>query len=284
MATTTRSTAMGSTDAVRLMAEKLGKDEQASGLLCPYCNGGNSGEKSFSIFRSATKASFICHRAQCKVQGGVLMSVLAGPDTATPAVSKLWSYKGELLALPDDVREQVINEWGLTTDSIAKMQLKWAPTYREGRIAIPIFNRGHRISGFTFRSLDKKATPKSIIQMTQTDEPVMSWYRFVHHMNMECWMLTEPLVLVEDQASAMRASMFCNAVALLGTNLGADKIGELRKAGAPSILVALDQDATDKAADIVKKLSGVFDNIELRMLKKDLKNSTDDEIKEALKL
>ncbi|CAL1402754.1 unnamed protein product [Linum trigynum] len=45
---------------------------QYNGLWCPKCQGGDSGEKSFSILIEAdgTRASWICHRAKCGWTGG----------------------------------------------------------------------------------------------------------------------------------------------------------------------------------------------------------------------
>ena len=61
-------------DKIRDIAGELALDEQATGLTCPYCAGGSSGEKSLSVIRKANKAEYFCHRASCNMHGAVNMA------------------------------------------------------------------------------------------------------------------------------------------------------------------------------------------------------------------
>jgi len=98
---------------------------------------------------------------------------------------------------------------------------------------------------------------------------------------------TRPLVLVEDQLSAIK--LFTdgyNAVALLGVpnggNIGADRVREIARIQAGEVVVALDADATTNALEFVRKYGMAFRKIRVAILDRDLKDTPKRQFREVL--
>lgn len=102
----------------------------------------------------------------------------------------------------------------------------------------------------------------------------LAWYPFQY----VCRNKELPLLIVEDQFSAMRASAYMNAVSLLGTNLNPSKINDIISAGMPHVVLALDKDAVGKAADYVKLYRDLFPKMTILPLTKDVKDCTEKEL------
>jgi hypothetical protein len=105
------------------------------------------------------------------------------------------------------------------------------------------------------------------------DEEGLSWYKTQP---------TAPTVLVEDIPSAVRASKYVNAVALLGTGIGLSRAVEIAETTSRPIMVALDQDAVDLSFKWARKYSLLWGDVKVLPLKKDMKNMTEEELKELL--
>jgi len=106
------------------------------------------------------------------------------------------------------------------------------------------------------------------------DNVPMSWYPF----NFVKSNLKLPLIVVEDQFSAIKACLYMNSVALLGTNLSALKVNELLKSGYSHIVIALDKDATGKAVDMLLMYKDLFPKLTILVLTKDIKDCSDKEL------
>lgn len=268
---------------IKEMASKMATQEQLGGLECPSCLGGDSKEKSLSLRRDVTRTYYKCHRASCNIQGSVNMS---GIDVSPPPQkrpSKV-EYTEKLEALPTYIKQLLLDRYGLK--DLDTFGLRWAPLWDkgQGRVAIPLWDRWRNRIGWSFRSLNKNIKPKSVIMMSNSENVCMTWYMYKGGRINHAYDLKAPLVVVEDPFSAMRASYFAHAVALLGTHMSDVKIAEVQKAKPSDCIIALDADATQKAAGLCQKLSGVLDSVSMRELKKDLKDCTDKEILEVLKL
>lgn len=255
-------------DNIRYLAKDLAFGEQITGLLCPSCKGGTSYEKSFSLKREVTAIAYMCHRASCGISGVVRASG-AAPYTKKYREPKV--YTNSLTEVPTAIKDKLANR--IFAQDFVRHKIKWAPNYDGGRLAMPIPTRLGTKVGFVFRSLDRNVKPKAVTWLSNVAHPVMAWY--------ECHDRTKnvPLIIVEDQMSAYKASYFCNAVALLGTHLGEDKLQEMLKAKPSKIIVALDEDAVSKCARIVGSLSGIVDDVKFLPLKKDLKDMSLDDVK-----
>lgn len=278
---------LGLREQIKAMASELALDEQATGLTCPQCKGGASGESSFSVRKNIVSANYFCHRSSCDLRGTVNMigTLGSGPlSTEPPKAKRLVEFAGKLEPLPDKVVEYIQEKWQMDSLSILKQGIQWSPEWDNGggRIAMPINSRlGARI-GFVFRTMLPGVKPKTINYLSSAYEVCMSWYPWTVTGNRSCFKLDFPVVIVEDSISAMRASNVCNAIALLGTNMSDVKLAEIQRAKPKEVIIALDADAQDRAVAMVRKLQGLFESVTLRTLKKDLKDSSDMEIRNVL--
>lgn len=275
---------------IRELGGELCVDEQRSGLLCPNCRGGAESEVSLSLSRTATGISYCCHRDKCGWKGHIPMiaSVSSNEDDlfkrerVLPEAKKFY---GKLEELPEEIRIKLTTKYFLTEAEIQRAGWLWSPDMDGGRVCMPICSRFARNIGHSFRSLDKRKRPKNRNILTATGEPLMSWYKSVADPAKGIFGWSLPVVMVEDQISALRVSKFANAVSLMGTNLNNEKVLELRKCQAPSFILALDEDATQTAVRYKRQFDELFPGgLKMVYLKRDLKDCHDDEIKTVLNL
>ncbi len=262
---------------VKQLAADMELGEQRSGLMCPSCGGGLSADRSFSIEREAQRANYCCHRSSCGWKGSVNMSALAVSEI--PKRAKWEPEPIKMLELPDDAKQILKDRYHFSVDEILLSRSKWSDS---NKLVLPIIDRFSNTVGYVLRSLDG-SLPKSKIFMTRPENPCMAWYPKQHGFK-HLYSLTEPVLIVEDQLSAIRASKYITAVALLGTHISDHKLSEIKKTGTSSVVLALDEDATSKSAGYVTRLSGLFDRVRMRYLKKDLKDCTDEELVDVLDL
>ena len=88
-------------------------------------------------------------------------------------------------------------------------------------------------------------------------------------------------VIVEDIPSAARAARYGNAIALLGTGVGADYAGEIA-AHRTRIVWALDADATAQALRLQRRYSLLFEESYVKVLRCDLKDMPEEELKQLM--
>jgi hypothetical protein len=109
--------------------------------------------------------------------------------------------------------------------------------------------------------------------MCVPNAPVQSFYSHVYNL------ATDPLVLVEDQLSAIKlfSTGKYNACALLGVpndgSIGVDRVREISKIPCSEVIVALDADATENAFQFVRKYGMAFKKIRVAILSKDIKDT-----------
>ena len=116
--------------------------------------------------------------------------------------------------------------------------------------------------GWVLRDIQGTARSKALTYLNE-DETPLSWYKDHDKRG---------TLLVEDIPSAVRASKYCNAVALLGTGVGLDRATEIDVCAPRPIVVALDQDATDQAFAIINRWNLLWGNVKILPLKHDLKD------------
>lgn len=249
-------------DRVREMALVMAAGEQRYDFLCPSCGGGSSRDKSFAVKRDVLSIAYICHRASCGFKGRLATTASIQHQ---PAPSRPNTYTGILTGVPAEIREKMA--YRIEAADYDRRGILWAPTFGFGRLALPIMARDGTRTGYTFRAIEKRDKPKSVIRLSTEHYPVMSWYSCITG-------TSSVLILVEDQLSAYKASYFCDAAALIGTNLSNDKVLNITKAAHRRVIVALDEDATHKAAKLVARLSGIVDDVRILKLKEDLKDVT----------
>lgn len=133
---------------------------------------------------------------------------------------------------------------------------------------MPVVDEGMTLYGYTARKLDDQPGPKTL---SFFENKRGAWYFNPSSLD---------VIIVEDQLSAIRASKYINAVALMGTDIPEAVLNTLRdKAG--KIFLALDKDAYRKSLKITMKNAA---RIKLTPIKvpKDLKDMNEHELIECL--
>lgn len=199
----------------------------------------------------------------------------------TPAANEFFD---QLDPMPSWVMEHLAEKYGLGAKECHSAGFKWAPKYRGGRLAMPIKSRMQSRVGWGFRALAPGHGPKAINMMTLGDSVCMSWYPMQNWITTTMYNLRSPLIVVEDQLSALKVSRYAHAVALLGTNMSESKAAEICLVKASRVIIALDADATAKSAQIVQKYAGLIDGLSFVELQKDLKDCEPSAIQKVLKL
>jgi hypothetical protein len=156
--------------------------------------------------------------------------------------------------------------WGVTDPA----HWYWSPEY--GRLAMSVRSPKYMHRGWVLRDIYGRSRLKALTYMDEGEES-LSWY--MHSRNVST-------VLVEDIPSAVRASKHTNTVALLGTGIGVGKAEEIAEHAPRPIIVALDQDATAASFDRVLRYKLLWDNPQVLMLDKDIKDMTSREVQKLL--
>jgi DNA primase len=179
--------------------------------------------------------------------------------------------------LPPWARARIIEKYHFKEGEIDTIgQFKWSAEPKSvdgGRLMAPMHDFEGDFFGYVARSLNPEDQPKSLHYLSGVDKAGICWYGEKH---------SPVVVAVEDQFSAVRlAGMGLRAASLSGTYLDYARIQELVKfgneEGEPRVYIALDKDATVKAAEYVKKYGWVGD-VRLLPLDKDVKDLTRSEL------
>lgn len=268
---------IGSPDAaVFLMGNKLAVGEQLSGQECPYCaRHGERGEKSLSITRDTSAVVYQCHRAKCGARGWVRAdSASSSARSSRAANANKWgAYLKHAGPLMQDEKNWVGERWSMDDRHIRKGNIEYNGSAK--RLILPIFNPDGVEIGASLRAMHAKQSPKSMIVMERDDAYCMSFYRSTA-INPNVW------IVVEDQASAIRASMYCSAVALLGVYMDAQRAREISKLKPDRVLWCLDKDAFNKTIEMAKRYGHMIKGSSAVCPPKDLKDMTEHELKSFL--
>lgn len=252
----------------------LGNGQSLAGQLCPKCGGGRTKERTLSVARDAGELVWICHRASCGFKGRD--SVRGNADAAANNnVSKKERKLSEVTSLKDipaKAREYLREKYGLTAEHIADSNLAWCNDYAEregaGRLCILVYNWKGVRDGYVLRSLTG-AEPKALTFVKSNS------MAFFHKEG------TKKVIIVEDAFSAIRVSRYTTAIALLGTNLNPSRIHDILSTKAEEYYLWLDGDAFSQAVNYAIKYKGLI-KLHVRKLTKDLKDCSEDELKQIL--
>jgi DNA primase len=135
---------------------------------------------------------------------------------------------------------------------------------------MPTMDQDGDIYGYVVRKLDSQHGPKTLSIFGQN---IGAWYACRD---------SDELVIVEDQLSALRASDYMNAVALMGTNLTEEVLRTIIDTPTYSgVFLALDRDAFPTAIKIAHR---VRPRLKMKVIKlpKDLKDMDESELTETL--
>lgn len=257
---------MNPRDSILLDYSYLREGETVTGELCPACRGGINNDHALAVSRRDGRLLWVCYRASCGFKGASTGSV--GYTGTTPVNTRgatgRWISR-EADSLPERVATLLHERYYIGPEQVGKWKLGW----HDNRLVLPVLNVAGEDDGCTMRSFDG-AKPKSL---SHTEPEALAWYRN---------RASDSLVIVEDQLSAIRASKYVNAVALLGTNLNQSRATEIRKARFSNVMLALDADAFEKAVSYARKYRSYLPLTLLR-LDKDIKDMKDEEVQQLLK-
>lgn len=255
---------------IRLTYEGLRDRETLAGELCPACKGGSSNEKTFSVSRREGRLLYICHRASCGVRGS---TGSAGPSfsggtkqVSTRGAVGRWAFR-EAASVTGSVKKILYDKYEITESQISRCKIGIDELTE--RLVLPVLSFRGDVEGATLRSLKVGEKPKSL---THTEPGAMAWY--LNHNS-------DTLIIVEDQFSAIRASEYMNAVALLGVNLNDERADAIKKAGFKRVFIALDYDAFGVSLELSIKYRSYLNLIPLR-LEKDIKDMSRQELEQWL--
>lgn len=254
----------------RAIADQLGGRERASGLLCPWCQGGRTQERSLLAWRDGVALRAKCKRAKCN-QFGAWDSVDLGMRPFEPGkLPPGKRYVVDTLPLADATLAHLQGRYRLSAATIARFGLRQGAG---GRAAYcPVYGPTGLGRGWVRRWLDEtKPKVKGLPAHNHPDGAAwMAWFT-----TQLCDRAVRPglVVCVEDVFSAMRLwELGITAVALLGVSLTAVRIAELRRFAA-SIVVALDADAFSLAISDALRF-----HIQVRYIEPDIKDMTEEQL------
>lgn len=260
---------------LKLLTRGMVAGQSQGGLLCPFCQGGRTGERTLSVhLREDGVVLFICFRATCGKHGRIHNNgnVVASdnPPNAPKGFEPRW-FKDETRALNKQEIETIWSLYGLTYEDIKRHRLSVGVS--DERLCIPIIGVGGSIRGYELRVFGKDlgGQPKTL-HFKHKDEPWIGW--FVPRLGAEAG---SPIVLVEDVISAMKVAHQYASVSLMGSHLGMQDLYEVAKV-TDNIILALDKDATEKALALQKKYRFICPTMRVMILSKDLKYLPDGDI------
>jgi DNA primase len=135
---------------------------------------------------------------------------------------------------------------------------------------MPTMDEDGAVYGYVVRKLDNQNGPKTL---SIFDKNVGAWYHCES---------SDELMIVEDQISALRASRYMNAVALMGTTMTDAVLNTIRLTPIyQNIFIALDADAFPVAIKMAHRCRPYFKSKVIK-LSKDIKDMEEDELVEML--
>jgi hypothetical protein len=244
------------------------RNGELQNLVCPVCDGGRGGEKSFNIFEvDDSVLGYKCHRSSCGATGRVpLLGEVRGSDK--PKHSATLTYTKPT----DKDRELYASQFGLTdpTVVIASTDRRW--------FLVDLRKHDGSRYGWQRRIIDKtELFPKEPKAKTHKDER----YPLAFFRNSP---FNHTLVVVEDPWSAMRIeripSLRCDAAAICGGDWTRDAAslvaGKYRQ-----VVLALDRDAQRKAVQQALQWQHI-QQVRVVVPRVDFKNMDDEEIIQTL--
>jgi len=261
-------------DELRMAADQLHPNQSMTGLLCPVCGGGRSGERSLGLFRQTSTVMARCFRAGCGWKAAVLHDP-AGEDETGPAPYTPRVYSGDLKLPSSGMCNWFLSKYGVAPEVLQKFAREADPLVAYF-LAFDPFG-GER--GGVLRNYNTDYSGPKAITYKHTSAQFIGWYRRPEPEGED----PGPIVLVEDAVSAMRVYQAGGeAVCLFGTNLNRERCREVADwSRGRRVLLALDRDAFSKATHYTKRLRGYLKMMPV-LLTKDIKDMTHSAVSELI--
>jgi hypothetical protein len=265
--------AMTPRDEVVLEYSMLDDGTTSTGNVCPSCDGGANGDKSLAVTSTNGTLLWICYRASCGFKGVHSIGASAFGKRQKHETKKSKALLGKMYALrshalPDEIKEYLASKYNLYNEDFSRAHLGWEENQK--RLVLPLLDVNGGCTGAALRSLSG-AKPKAL---TYAEPSQMAWYKNP---------TSTSLVIVEDQLSAIKASRYINAVALLGVNLNSDRARTIASEGFDNVYLALDKDALAISIKSAASLRSTL-RVEVLSLQKDIKDMQDNDIKTLLRV
>lgn len=257
-------------DDIKLAASSLAYDE-TSNDECPVCKG-----KKFYVTRIQQGILYCCHRASCGIKGFVSSMGSEAIKSMKPTTKQANPYTRDTTRLPDDVLSMLCEKFNMIPAHFASEHWRWNEETQ--RVIQPIYDeRGYEIGvgARAYPELGEYDGPKEITYWNNIDCPKYHYPRRNTG--------TGTLVLVEDRTSANRLSYTggVDCVALLGTHMSADVVAAIASLDYPRVVIALDDDARDKAISMVRTHGWLFQRLDAIFINgPDLKDMTPEQLED----
>jgi len=248
-------------------------EERSLRTKCPICQGGQSGELSFVIFRDSGQLVGSCYRGTC---GATIRTgsrkFIAAPKKGKPFNRRV--YTGNTKGCNKTMQRYFKNKFQISGDTMLKEGVRYDPDRK--RMVFPVFD--YKGVGFGYNLKETKLTTDGMAKwVTYFDRETSR----LHYPKSFKKMNTYPhIVLVEDIISAIRVAQLAPVVALQGTSLNWEQVSELIDQ-TDKIILALDPDGGGiKAATQAKKRFGMMfkGGMDFRILLDDPKRYPSDEL------
>ncbi len=228
------------------------KPDESKRIVCPFCNGGSSAEKSFNIKRVAFGLLYNCFRASCPKGRGILGdirgSVPVWEETGTSKVSSIRQFKGVLTELPYGIYKERYAPYEVSFETVQAQGIRYAPEIN--RIYVPFFDhRGYQFAE-DLRAVDKMAKPKALINPWTGSLPLIHF-----PLGMDP---SSKVLIVEDYLSAIKCSSICYCASITGTHLSDEGIRHFLEIGIKEVKIMLDGDAVQQALKLQRRLMPFF--------------------------
>jgi len=250
---------------------------QTDTVVCPFCKEDwlQQGKpslwkpsKSCSITKEHTGVLYHCFRAGCSRGSGFIPGVIDYKQVKTKKFTAQ-EYNPETVALSKSQIEYLSTSMYMTTAEIRQAGIVFSP--ERSSYIFPIFN----VNGYTVGCVDRDFTGKRV------PKAITYWFNDCPKLHFVRTVGTSTLLIVEDIPSCIRAGTYIDSCALLSSNINVEQARHIASYY-KDIIIALDNDAFNKAIQLKRKYSFYFNSIMLLHLTKDIKNMTDKEARELL--
>ena len=229
--------------------------EGTAQLVCPFCKGGSTGERSLNVRRVEAGILYNCKRASCG-KHGIVGSRYTRDHTRKYKDHKTNHYQGITEELPEEVYNKMFGVYGIPMSTVLAEGVRYCSGL--DRVYFPVYDyRGYCIGEVLKAANGQK--PKVLINKFSIDVPFwhFSLITVVEHR------LSEKLILVEDQTSSIKVTEVAPCAALLGTQLSDSILNQLRQFNLREVVVFMDGDRAGTLASnrIVRQLRPFFSSI-----------------------
>lgn len=263
---------------IRLAGGSLRGGESVRGV-CPFCHGGRTKEESFLITRKGGDLAYTCFRATCTGRSSGVLSISGNPTVIGPVRKKDPQHvlRCETFPLSQETAGMLRDKFQFTVPMLEYYGLSQT---RDGDIIIPIYNSRGLIQGHERKMKDR--TRGKAIRYNGSGADGMGWYNLQPKYKVPDEYLPpklrdrpyvhDCLFLVEDLYSAMKVNAFVHSAALLGTTMSPERAGALAIMKYRHIYLALDADATHRAAGLSRRYRSLLPELRVITLHKDIKD------------